>query len=108
METLPLREVIRSLRSELVEAATEGQTEAVRFELGPIELEFQVVVEREGEAGGKLGFHIFAANAEVNLGGKVSDQRTQKVKLTLTPSAWRDDDSKVPLEIARRHTQRAG
>jgi Trypsin-co-occurring domain 2 len=60
-ETIPLRDVVRALRSEILAAAGDASTSSVQFELGQIELEFQVVAKSEksvdGKAGGKIGFH---------------------------------------------------
>jgi hypothetical protein len=43
METIPLRDAIRVLRSEILAARKGASTEEVKFELGPIEMEYQVV-----------------------------------------------------------------
>lgn len=82
---IPLADAIRALRAELMEAVEDGRTSDLRFELGPVELEFNAVVSREGAAGGKIGFKLFGQGAEVNLGGKIADQQVQRIKLVLTP-----------------------
>jgi hypothetical protein len=46
METIPLRDAIGVLRSEILAARQDASTEEVRFELGPIEMEFQVVASK--------------------------------------------------------------
>ncbi len=48
------------------------------FELGPIEMEFQVVARKEFGGDAKLGFHIFVAEATLGGSGKGSDERTQR------------------------------
>src|SRR5215831_6252698 len=55
MDTIPLQDAIRALRAEILAAHAEASTEEVRFELGPIEMEFQVVARREIGAEAKLG-----------------------------------------------------
>src|SRR5271167_1927174 len=97
METVPLRDAIRALRVEIMEAAEEASTQTVRFELGPIELEFQVVAKQEKGVHGKIGFHIFAAEATLGGSGKGADERTQKVKVVLNPILAGDDGKKVQV-----------
>jgi hypothetical protein len=85
MEPVPLRDAIRALRVEIVEAAEDASTQPVRFELGPIEMEFSVIAKREREVEGKIGFYIFVADTSVGGSGKATDELTQKVKLSLKP-----------------------
>jgi Trypsin-co-occurring domain 2 len=101
MSTIPLRDAIRALRTELTESVREAETETVRFELGSVELEFQVVATREATGSAKVGFHIFAAEAELGAGGKGVDERTQRVKLVLNPMLAGSGGQKAKLEIAR-------
>ena len=84
---IPLAEAISALRSELAIATAQAKGQALRFDVGPIELELHMVVEREATAEGKLQFKIFGWGADAGGGVTASDQRTQKVKLTLTPVA---------------------
>jgi hypothetical protein len=83
--TLPLCDAIRALRAEIQAAAAAGEGETLRFELGAIDLEFQVVAKRETTGNGKISFHIFGIGAEVGGGVKGADERTQKVKFVLNP-----------------------
>jgi hypothetical protein len=101
METIPLRDTIQALRTEIMQAAEAASTQAVRFKLGPIEMEFQVVVKREGGGEAKLGFHIFAADATLGGSGKLADERTQKVKFVLDPVLIGLDGRESKLAIAR-------
>ena len=80
-QPLGLADAVRALRSELSTAMRQGRDEALRFELGPVEMEFLIEVQRE--AGGEAGIKFWV----VNLGGKASVTRgsTHRVKLTLTP-----------------------
>jgi hypothetical protein len=104
-ETIPLRDAIRALRVEIVEAAEEASTQAVRFELGPVELEFHVVAKTEKSSDAKLsakiGFHILSAEAGVSNGGKSADERTQRVKLVLNPVLVNIAGLRSKLEIGR-------
>lgn len=82
---MPLAKAIEELRENIVEAVKAAKGEAMKFELGNIELELSVVATREGQAGGKLSFSVLGIGAEANLGGKLSSATTHKVKLVLTP-----------------------
>ncbi|WP_228562516.1 trypco2 family protein [Catenulispora rubra] len=78
---IELASVIRDLRAELKEAVASGDGEALRFELGPIELEVSVALQREGSAGAKVRFFVVQGGAD----GKIDTTDTQRIKLTLTP-----------------------
>jgi hypothetical protein len=84
-DLIPLADAIAALREQLNRAREAGEHEALRFEVGPIEVEFKGVVEREGSVGGKVGFKIFGFGSEATAAGKLGDARTQTVKITLTP-----------------------
>lgn len=85
-DLLPLSEVVRVLRAELAEAIREGQGEAVRFELGPVELEVNVVVARERAGKMETSFKILGWGAGGDVGAKWTDQRVQKLKIVLNPT----------------------
>jgi len=79
---IELAEVIVELRRELDKArATVDPGEKLRFELGPVELEATVAVEKKGGVGAKVRFWV------VELGGDagVAQSSTQRVKMTLQP-----------------------
>lgn len=78
--TIPLAKVIAALRAELQEAQSEGAGEALRFEVGDVELELQVVVTAEVAAKGGLKVHIFSIGGSA----KYKQAETQKVKLKLS------------------------
>jgi hypothetical protein len=76
-----LADVIRDLRAELEAAIVAGDGAALRFELGPVELEVSVAVEHSVSGGAKVKFWVVEAGAD----GKVGSTGTQRVKLSLTP-----------------------
>jgi hypothetical protein len=84
-ELLPLAEAVQSLREQIIEAADIGRDEPIRFELGPVELEFTVVAKREGGAGSKIKFSVLGIGAAVDASGKIASEHTHTVKLTLSP-----------------------
>jgi Trypsin-co-occurring domain 2 len=91
-----LADAIRELRRELTEAMTEGQGKPIRFELGPVEMEFLLEVSKDAEGDAGIRFWV------VSLGGKgsVSSGTTHRVKLALTPK----DATGRPPEIADLET----
>lgn len=80
---IELASVIRDLRAELERAVAAGEGAALRFGLGPIELEVSVAVERSGTAGAKVRFWVVEAGAD----GTIGTTGTQRIKLSLTPTA---------------------
>lgn len=76
-----LAEVIRDLRGELERAIVAGDGEALRFELGPIELEVSVAIEVSARAGTKIRFLVMELGAQ----GNIDHASTQRIKLTLSP-----------------------
>jgi Trypsin-co-occurring domain 2 len=78
---LALTEVIAQLRAELAEAMSAGEDEQLRFELGPVELELTVGVEKEAKPGAKAKFWVLELGAET----RFATASTQRIKLTLDP-----------------------
>lgn len=91
-----LAEAIRELRAELIAAQAESpgpDGDGVRFELGPVEMEFAITLSREGS--GKAGVQI----GVVTLGGGASlaSESVHRVKFVLTP---KDAHTGSALEIS--------
>lgn len=78
---MELAEVIRALRDELERAMVAGAGEALRFELGPVELEVSVAIEAGASAEVKPRFVVVTLGAH----GSVERTATQRITLTLTP-----------------------
>ncbi|MFJ1617092.1 MULTISPECIES: trypco2 family protein [unclassified Streptomyces] len=79
---IELASVIRDLREELEQAVVAAEGEALRFELGTIELELSVAVERTGHAGAKVRFWVVESGADMT----ASRTSTQLIKLALQPT----------------------
>jgi hypothetical protein len=84
-DLIPLADAITSLRAELQSAELEGEGNDLRFKVGPVEIEFDVVITKGGDVGAKASFKVLGVGVEGSAGGKVGQERTQKIKLTLTP-----------------------
>jgi hypothetical protein len=78
---IELSEVIGELRRELQEAMAAGEGQPLRFELGPVELEATVAVEKGGGGGAKVRFWVIELGGE----GKANQSTTQRIKLALQP-----------------------
>lgn len=81
MDELELHQAVGLIRNELVRAAAEGAGHELRFEVGPIGMEF--AVELRKDVGAKGGFKAWVVSADVNAG--LSRATTHKINLTLTP-----------------------
>jgi hypothetical protein len=82
---IELKETLEALRIELGEAILVSEGKQIRFEVGEIELEFQVVIEKSKEGKGGIKFWV------VEMGGGVTnkDAITHKIKIPLKP-IWKD------------------
>jgi NTP-dependent ternary system trypsin peptidase co-occuring protein len=76
-----LAELITQLRADLVEAMRTGAGSELRFELGPVELELTIALEKSGGAAGKVRFWV----VEGGVDGRAAATTTQRIKLTLDP-----------------------
>ena len=81
MSNITLSEAIQNLRSELLAAMQADASEALRFRLGPIEMELEVEVTREVSGKGGLKWWLIEAGAEAKRGTSA----THKIKLVLEP-----------------------
>lgn len=80
MSDIGLGEAVKALREELTEAKGQGEGAWARFQVGPVNLELQLVVTKDVH--GQIGWKV------AEIGGSLDSERTQKVSLTLTPQWW--------------------
>lgn len=78
---IELAELIGQLRSELAQAMQAGEGEDLRFELGPVELELTVAVDKEAKPGAKVRFWVVELGADL----KAVSSHIQRIKLVLDP-----------------------
>ena len=81
MSSIPLAEAIQNLRAELSLAMQAGEDQALRFQLGPIELQLEIELARELEGKGGVKWWII----DVGGGAKSKSGSAHKIKLTLEP-----------------------
>ncbi len=98
---IELATVIRDLREELEQAVVAAEGERLRFELGTIELEVSVALERTGNAGAKVRFWVVesGANAAVN------STSTQRITVALKPTLTGSGNSPLVSGLAGNREQ---
>ncbi|KPH99576.1 hypothetical protein OK074_0705 [Actinobacteria bacterium OK074] len=72
---------VQALRNQITEAAATDPDSDVRFQVGPIELEFTVALTRDRSVKGGVKAWVVTADAE----GRWSREHTHRVTLSLTP-----------------------
>lgn len=76
-----LADAVRGVRAELQAAMAEGQGSDLRFEVGPVELEFAVDVRKEGGVNAGVKVYVVSFGAK----GSEAATTTHRLKLTLHP-----------------------
>jgi hypothetical protein len=76
-----LAELIGQLRSELAEAMRIGADADLRFEIGTVELELSLQVQKDVKPGGKVRFWVIEAGADAS----VASTTAHRIKLSLEP-----------------------
>lgn len=87
---IELAEVVRQLRNELQAAMMARPDDGLRFELGPVEIEAVVAVEKQRSGNGQIKFYVL----ELGGNGQLTASETQRIKLVLQPVA--DADGRPP------------
>ena len=82
---LPLADVVRELRAQILLAAEGARHEDLRFKVNTVEIELNVVAKRELGGEGKISFKVLGTGVEAGGGGKSAHEHSQKIKLSLTP-----------------------
>lgn len=80
---IELADAVAALRDELLTAAAKGVGAGMNFEVGPIELSFEVELRRDAKA--KAGFKAWVVTGDVEAGA--GHTRKQRVTMTLTPKS---------------------
>ena len=99
---LPLSDVIQALRNELLQAYESGKGDAIRFQVGPVDVDFTVLAKREGGPEGKIKFSVLGIGAELGGSARFAAEQTQRVRLTLTPSMVKAGEERTELEVGRK------
>ena len=89
---IPLADLIGALRQELAAAIHAGDGAELQFELGSVDLELQVEVERQAKGQAGISFWVLALGGGANR----SSRSAHTVKLTLMPT---DEYGERPLRL---------
>lgn len=76
---LELANMIKGLRAQLSEAQREGDGEDIRFTVEDVELELQIIAEKQAKGGVSAKFYVLTSKID----GSKKDTVTQKLKLKL-------------------------
>ena len=82
---LSLKETLEALRVELSESILVSEGKEIRFEMGEIELEMQIVIEKSKDVKGVVKFWV----VEMGGGMATKDSITHKIKIPFKP-IWKD------------------
>jgi hypothetical protein len=80
-DDIELADAVRAVRDGLMAAAADGDGERIRFEVGPISMEFTVEIRRE--AGARAGVKAWVLSADAD--ARATRGTTHRVSFTLTP-----------------------
>lgn len=103
-ETFPLCDVVTALRSEILAAVDQAEGSRLKLAIQTVDMEFSVVVKKEGGGDGKLKFSVLGAGIEGGLSGKLAHEQIQRVKLTLKPSLTGGKEPLRDVEISRKRS----
>nr|WP_274598953.1 trypco2 family protein [Streptomyces albus] len=76
-----MADAVKGVRSELNAALADGQDDPIRFELGPVELEFSVDVRKDDKAAGGVKVWVLRADGEKSSGHTTAG----RLHVTLNP-----------------------
>ncbi|MGZ3338053.1 MAG: trypco2 family protein [Isosphaeraceae bacterium] len=91
MDSIELSEAIDVVRAELITAQRQGQDSDLAFKVGTVDMEFEVMMEREAEAGGKIKVWV----VEIGVSGRANTRATHRVRVSLTPHDRKGGDWNV-------------
>ncbi|ANP49776.1 L-rhamnose isomerase [Streptomyces griseochromogenes] len=93
---IELAVMVRELREQLNQAMAQTGPGPLRFELGAVEVEATVAVDRTAGAGGKVKFWVVEASGDASL----TDSRTHRITLTLHPTLVSPDGTHHRVLVA--------
>ncbi|MGO8893682.1 MAG: trypco2 family protein [Streptosporangiaceae bacterium] len=97
-----LSELIGQLRAELTTAMRDGEDADLQFEVGPVELELTIAIEKEAKPGAKVRFWVVELGADV----KAASNTTQRIKLTLDPRRTDEPGRRLQISGAEEEGER--
>lgn len=98
MKEIELAEAIGELRDQIELAMKAAEDKALRFGLGPVELELKVELAQKATANGRVKAWVIEAGAD----GSLSRNSVHTVKLVLHPRRKNDKGEYVDVYIGAR------
>ena len=95
-DTADLADAIRVLRRQLDESMAEGHNSAVRFELGVVHMEFEVVLTRDASVDGGIRFGVVSFGGK----GRLGQSRTHRISVEMQPVIVDDKGNRIPALVA--------
>jgi len=86
-----LADAVRGVRAELELALTDGADSEVRFQAGPVELEFAVDVRKDAAGGAGVKVWVISLDAKAGL----ATTNVHRMKLTLQPRSRRGGELNI-------------
>ncbi|MFB7665733.1 trypco2 family protein [Kitasatospora sp. NPDC056138] len=78
---IELADAIEAVRQQLLDATARGAGQEIRFEVGTVQLDFDVELKRDARAKGGIRTWVLSAEAEAGAAHRLS----HRVSVTLTP-----------------------
>jgi hypothetical protein len=100
VEEIGLANAIQAIRQELAIAMAAGADEELRFRVGTVELQFQIVVTQSADASAKVRFWV----VDVRAGGSVERAATHTIRIQLDPITSRGEE----VEVRSKESQEPG
>lgn len=86
MAKIKLVDAIAQLRRELYKANKAGAQEELKLEIEAVDVEFEIEIDKQGEAGIELGFNVLGAEGKFEAGGDLASKHSHRVRLHLKPT----------------------
>jgi hypothetical protein len=81
VDWIGLADAVQALRDELAVAQSAGANEPLRFDVGPVEMEFSLVARRNGAGRAGIQFGVVTFGVD----GGLSHESVHRVKIVLHP-----------------------
>jgi hypothetical protein len=98
-----LADAVQGIRAELDKAMSAGADQEVQFEVGPIELEFVVDVQKEAKGGIGVAVWVLSVTGK----GGASRESTNRIKVVLNPKTSSGDQVQISSESGAEPPERS-
>lgn len=88
-------ETIQALRAELTQAVEAGKDQKILFELGEVQIDFQIAVTRDASGEGGINFGVVSFGAK----GRLEDQHTHRIVLNMQPIIIDEKGTRRPASV---------